>query len=214
VKLTDYIKLSEEQEVTLIGKKINRKTLFIAEMSGKPWNGSFDCSCNKLTSLVGAPSSVGGNFSCSRNKLTSLEGAPSSVGGGFLCSDNKLTSLVGAPSSVGGYFSCSSNNLTSLVGAPSSVGGGFLCSYNELTSLHDVHKIIKKMNRIIWAENNPITSCVLGVLLIEGCTKLEIDNKKVQHIVNKYLPNHRGFSAVIECQSELLDAGFDEYAKL
>ena len=55
---------------------------------------------------------------------------------------------------------------------------------------------------------------MLGVLLIEGCNRLFIDDKKIEDIVNKYLPNHRGFSAVIECQSELLDAGLDEFAKL
>ena len=90
----------------------------------------FDCSSNKLTSLVGAPSSVDGDFNCNNNKLTSLAGAPSSVGGGFSCYRNKLTSLVGAPSSVGGYFHCGSNNLTSLDGAPRSVGKDFWCMGN------------------------------------------------------------------------------------
>jgi len=168
MKLSD---LFEAKEVTLIGKEISGK-IFTAKMSGKPWNGDFSCSNNKLTSLVGAPSSVSGDFNCSRNKLTSL------------------------------------------VGAPSSIGGDFYCYNNKLPSLHDVHKIIKKISGKFYANNNPITSCVLGILLIEGCTKLEIDNKKVRDIVNKYLPNTRGFSAVIECQSELLDAGLDEYAKL
>ena len=171
MKLSEYLRLSEEQEVTLIGKKISGK-IFTAEMSGKPWKGNFVHFDSDLTSLAGAPSSVGGDFFCYNNNLTSLEGAPSSIGGDIYCNDNKLTSL------------------------------------------HDIHKIIKKMNGEFWVEGNPITSCVLGVLLIEGCIGLVIDNKKVQHIVNKYLPNTRGFSAVIECQSELLDASLDEYAKL
>ena len=33
---------------------------------------------------------VDGNFDCSRNKLTSLEGAPETVGGQFYCHDNPL----------------------------------------------------------------------------------------------------------------------------
>ena len=198
MNLTEYLKLSEEQETTLIGKKIHFNngedyTIFTVESSGRSWNNDFDCSMLELTTLRGGPSSVYGDFECDRNKLTSLENAPSLIGG---------------------YFSCSFNNLTSLEGAPRSVGGDFYCSDNGLTSLHDIHKIIKKINGDFWAQDNPITSCVLGVLLIEGCTKIEIDNKKVQNIINKYLPNHRGFSAVIECQSELLDAGYDEYAKL
>ena len=89
--------------------------------------GRFDCGFNKLTSLVGAPTSVGGGFYCNHNNLDSLVGVPTSVGRDFLCNDNKLTSLVGAPTSVGGDFYCSKNNLDSLVGAPTSVGGDFFC---------------------------------------------------------------------------------------
>ena len=192
MKLSDLL---EEREVMLIGKRISIASdniVFTVEMTGKPWKNDFNCCGYELTTLKGAPSSTG-YFNCSYNNLTSLEGAPSSVSGYFNCSDNKLTSLVGASSSV---------------------GGNFFCFNNKLTSLHDVHKIIKKMNGALWAENNPIASCVLGVLLIDGCTKLKIDNEHVQNIINKYLPNTRGFSAVIECQSELLDAGLDEYAKL
>ena len=132
----------------------------------------------------------------------------------FTCSNHGLTSLRGGPSLISGFFDGSKNKLKSLKGAPRSVGGSFACSYNKLTSLHDVHKFINKINGMIYAGGNPITSCVLGVLLIDGCRGLVIDNQKVEVIINKYLPNHRGFSAVIECQSELLDAGFNEYAKL
>ena len=95
----------------------------------------FDCSYNSLISLEGGPQSVGGDFYCSNNSLTSLEGAPQSVGGGFYCHSNSLTSLEGAPQSVGGYFDCSFNSLTSLEGAPQRVGGYFDCRQNRLTSL-------------------------------------------------------------------------------
>ena len=57
---------------------------------------------------------VNGNFNCGDNKLTSLEGAPKTVGSYFDCDYNKLTSLEGAPETVGGDFSCNSNNLESL----------------------------------------------------------------------------------------------------
>ena len=55
--------------------------------------GSFYCSNNQLTSLVGSPEEVGRNFFCWGNKLTSLVGAPKEVGGGFYCSNNQLTDL-------------------------------------------------------------------------------------------------------------------------
>ena len=134
--------------------------------------------------------------------------------GKFSCNSLELTTLRGGPSSVSGNFNCRNNQLTSLEGAPSSIGGLFAGEINKITSLHDIHKIINLMNGGIYLANNPITSCVLGVLLIKGCGYLQLDNFQVQQIINKYLPNHRGFSAVIDCQSELLDAGYDEYAKL
>lgn len=50
--------------------------------------GQFDCSANRLTSLKGAPKTVGKMFSCAENLLTSLEGAPREIGGMFYCSNN------------------------------------------------------------------------------------------------------------------------------
>ena len=97
--------------------------------------GDFYCSCNNLTSLQGAPKSVGGCFYCNNNNLTSLQGAPKSVEGYFDCTNNNLTSLQGAPQSIEGNFYCYNNNLTSLQGAPKSIEGDFSCYYNKLTSL-------------------------------------------------------------------------------
>ena len=97
--------------------------------------GSFNCSRLGLTSLKGAPQTVGGYFGCVGNQLTSLKGVPKEVGGEFDCRDNGLTSLRGAPQTVGNWFNCSNNQLTSLEGAPQEVGGWFDCSENQLTSL-------------------------------------------------------------------------------
>jgi hypothetical protein len=133
---------------SLVGMEINGKTL---PVEGK-WEGVFDCRHNQLTSLEGAPSSVGGDFYCFSNKLTSLEGAPSSVGGIFACSNNQLTSLEGAPSSVGGIFACSNN---------------------QLTSLKDIHRQIKKINGYFYCDENPIKSHVLGLLLIDGLKSID-----------------------------------------
>ena len=73
--------------------------------------GDFDISELGLTTLPALLKNlkIGGSFDCYNNKLTSLVGAPTSVGKSFLCSFNKLTSLVGAPVSVGGSFNCSNN---------------------------------------------------------------------------------------------------------
>ena len=151
------------------------------------------------------------DFSCSNNNLTSLEGAPSVVKGNFSCFNNNLTSLEGAPSAVKGDFYCSYNNLTSLEGAPSVVNNDFSCDNNKLTSLAGIHKIIKEIHGYATFDNNPIKSNVLGLMRIKGLTKVYLDNKQVMDILNKYLTGDRD---IIRCQSELLDAGLEEYAKL
>ena len=185
----------------------------LTSLEGAPSSvgGEFSCSRNNLTSLEGAPSSVSGNFYCYDNNLTSLKGAPSSVGGEFSCSRNNLTSLEGAPSSVGGDFHCSDNKLTSLEGAPSSVGGKFYCYDNKLTSLHNIHKQIKHVGRIADFIGNPITSHVLGLLMIDGLKEVNLDNKEVEKIIDRHLSGDRD---VFACQEELIEAGFEDFAQL
>ena len=135
----------------------------------------------------------GASFNCNMKGLTSLEGAPLEVGQDFTCNYNQLTSLKHAPKHVGWKFECIHDNL--------------------LTSLKDVHKHIKSTS-LLSARNNPIKSHVLGVLLIKDCVSFSIDNKEVQNIILKYLPNIRGHKAVAECQDELIEADLDEYAQL
>jgi hypothetical protein len=67
--------------------------------------------------------------------LTSLEGAPKSVGGFFVCSYNRLTSLEGCPQSVGGNFSCGHNSLTSLRFAPEQVEGEVFVLPNPIADI-------------------------------------------------------------------------------
>ena len=165
-----------------------RSILSVMGKQEDPYPDGFSC-YNKLTSLEGAPSAVKGNFNCAANNLTSLEGAPSVVNNDFSCDNNKLTSLEGAPSVVNNDFYCFSNNLTSLAG---------------------IHKIIKEIHGCANFESNPIKSSVLGLMRIKGLTRVFLDNKQVMYILNKYLAGDRD---IIKCQSELLDAGLEEYAK-
>ena len=164
----------------------------------------------KLARLPVKFGEVGGEFWCSRNQLTSLEGAPSQVGGDFWCSYNQLTSLEGDPSQVGGYFDCPGNKLTSLEGAPSQVGGDFDCSNNKLTSLVGIHKIIKSCNGIHLSKN-PIKEGGLGLLLIKDLEYIWADQPALE-IIRKYLG--KGKRGMIDCQTELIKAGYKEYAKL
>jgi hypothetical protein len=81
--------------------------------------GSIDLNVKGLTTLPDLSQVVvQGDFCCANNQLTSLAGAPTSVGGEFWCTHNQLTSLRGAPASVAKEFNCGYNQLTSLEGVP------------------------------------------------------------------------------------------------
>ena len=196
---------------------------------------NLECNNTTLTSLEGLPESVAGNFSCYKNpELTSLVGAPQTVHGGFSCGNNeKLTSLVGAPESVRycdfqnnpklpsllgspqiihTYFNCANNpNLESLEGAPKTVGSWFWCSNNpKLTSLARINFYIHEIKADADFAGCPIKSNILGLLKIRGLKFVTFDDKKLEAIMNKYLP--MGDST--DCIDDLLDAGYSkEYCK-
>ena len=140
----------------------------------------FVCGDNQLTSLEGAPKTVGGYFDCYDNQLTTLEGAPQTVGGDFDCHDNELTTLEGAPQTVSGYFDCHDNNLTTLEGAPQSVGKSFLCGGNQLTSLVGAPKTVYDD---FYCGNNPVSETTL-----ENIFALMRKGKPYQQALEEYWP--------------------------
>ncbi len=73
-------------------------------------------------------------FYCSENQLTSLDGAPHTVGGAFYCSYNKLTSLEFAPKKVHNYFDCRDNNIRSFEGLVN-ISGVFYCHGNPIFNI-------------------------------------------------------------------------------
>ena len=87
-----------------------------------------------------------------RSQLTTLEGAPQSVGGDFSCHNNQLTSLEGAPKSVGEDFDCINNKLTTFRGIPEyslNEDRGFYCEENpiyEIYKLFNTPKCIDLIN--------------------------------------------------------------------
>lgn len=112
-------------------------------------DGNFNCECNHLISLRGAPRETKGGFYCSLNNLTTLEYAPEKVGRDFDCYRNNLISLKGAPREVRGNFSCAYNHLTSLEGAPEKVGESFDCIFNSIKLTEDdVRKVSRVGGRI------------------------------------------------------------------
>ena len=88
-----------------------------------------------------------------------------------------------------------------------------ILSNNPLTSLKDIHKKVKRINGAVSVSNTDVKSHVLGLLMIEGITELFIEEDEVADIIHDYLGSHNNPERILECQEELIDAGFEEYAQ-
>jgi len=167
---------------------------------------TFSCQANKLKSLDGCPQTVGGWFECHNNELESLAGCPRKVEN-FYCYDNQLTSLIGGPTEVSSEYDCSKNFLTSLEGCPKIIPGGFLCNDNNLSSYNGLPDSVGFL-LCDWIENAPILSLL-------KYPSVNIDNNNViELILHKYVGQKPLRQAIIKCQRELIDNGFEGNAKL
>ena len=113
------------------------------------------------------------------NKLTSLRGAPQTVGGDFWCTGNQLINLIGAPHTVDGDFYCIQNQLTSLKGSPHTVGGDFGCGGDNLTNIDDMPKVIngfsELMAQVFGEENGVGARSAIGTNSLPGNIPVEIE---------------------------------------
>jgi hypothetical protein len=94
------------------------------------------------------------------------------------------------------------------------------CHKNKVT-LKNVHKkeYSKIIGPVLCLNGNAIKSPLLGLLYVIGLDRISLyglsgDLLNVFMIINKHLPNKMSHKRAFDCQSELLDAGFDEYAGL
>lgn len=189
----------------------------VAELSGisqsqDPFLGDFRIENTGIESLEGCPKEVTGTVWLRNNKkLTSLKGGPKIVGSDYIANNNNLTSLEGSPEKVNADFMVHYNNIKSLEGCPKYVKADFWAHHNSLTNLHNIHKQIKHIGGMANFGVNPIKSHILGLLLIDGLNYVNLENSKVQAIINGHLKHGRD---VFACQEELIENGFDEFAQL
>ncbi len=216
-------------------------TMGLKSLDGAPEivDGSFFCGDNKLKTLDHAPQRVSMQFDVSGNKLKNLKGAPNSVTS-FNASSNQLTSLEGCPQIIVHNFNVSNNkSLVSLKGAPPHIGNNFDASETGITSLEHVPRkfvmgifrgsriksligVHKYIDLCVGMDLSraPITEGGLGLLLVNGLTKLIVSDfldpyakfAGPAEIIKKYLG--KGKAGLLECQEELIDNGFEAYAKL
>ena len=153
---------------------------------------------------------VGGDFQCDKNQLTSIKGSPLIVDGGFKCSLNLLQNLIGGPERVGWSLNCSNNLIETINGFPKWVGENINSENNQLTSLQNIHKQILHIGGFLNLTKNPIKSHILGILLIKELKEVYANGRQFT-IINDHI---EGDKDVLECQEELISAGYKEFAKL
>jgi hydroxylamine reductase (hybrid-cluster protein) len=111
---------------------------------------------------------------------------------------------------VNGEYDCHSNQLTSFEGLPGVLGGGVNCSLNPLTSLKglDFNSKIEGLITITYSENLPLLRLCVSNYQVDTCN--EEVNSIINHCIKSY-PNLK--ERIIECQYELIRAGFKNNAK-
>ena len=172
-----------------------------------------------LTTLNGCPDAIDGNFDCGSNKkLTSLEAGPTAVSGDCRCRHCSLTSLKGVPKKVVNFVCRDNKNLKSLDFGLEMVDESYEADDCNLTSLRNIHKYTQQILGDFYCGDNPIKSHMLGLLLIKGLTYSACNSddnmyKPIQ-IINNYLKQPMSKQRMFDCQEELIQAGFKEYAQL
>lgn len=180
-------------------------------------SGNYFAQMSNITSLVGLPVKIGGNLFLNNNSISSLSGCPKTVQE-FNCGYNRVPlSLIGGPEIIKGSYSITNSKVSSIEGLPSKIKNLLNLYGNPITSLGGIHKILKSVEELLLS--NEIKSNMLGLLLIGNFSKgiryfsYEHDDAfdNVIKILNKHLKDTRD---ILECQEELISAGYKEYAKL
>ena len=177
---------------------------------------------------------VNGTFSANDSGLKTLKNFPDSVGWDLNISNNKIKSLEGFPKSVLKKIILSQNPITSLEHISKKCMVLSIKNCQNLKSLHNLHKQITQFYEpygaffagkiIVGTEEECfIRDSILGVFLIPGFKSFDsVYSFKVGgpakafgpfEIVNKHMKNKTDDS-IYECQEELINAGFEEYAKI
>jgi len=213
----------------------NNNELKTLEGAPKQVGYAFDCSHNHLQTLKGAPREVGFCFFCDFNELKTLEGGPIKVKNAYSCTNNELVSLNGSPRVIGEDFYCSWNKLTSLEGCPHTIRGSLCCEENKLLttleggprfvggnvlfngctnliSLQNIHLHFQKVGGMFYFNGAGHKTSILGLLLIQSLEGVIFDNEIVTNILNQYIETRN--RDLLACALELVEAGYDEQAKL
>ena len=123
-------------------------------------------------------------------------------------------SLIGSPKKVE-KFTIKTGTVNSFEGIPEEAEMMNLSQWNNLTSLKGINNHIKSCERMIIPIG--IKSNILGLLYIKDLEIVSPPFGKGEELINALIILHKhlkGDNDVLECQEELISAGYKEYAKL
>lgn len=134
-----------------------------------------------------------------QNVLRTFENFPKTI---FHAPDNALGDSIN--------FNFSQNGLTSLEHFPRDIDGTVDTSMLDQLSLSKAHKHIDRLTGG-WRISSHYVGPVLGVLLIKGLRAISLGSDKLElnKIINSYLQGD-----IMDCQEELIQLGYKDYAKL
>ena len=145
-----------------------------------------------------------------------------SVGGSLNVTwSTKLSSFDGFPMEILGELLLNNTQFRNFDGAPANISSTLRAEKCKLDTLSDIHRNIKSIGTstargAILIRENKIINGGLGLLLIKNLEDVLWDDEysfKVEEILNRYL-NSNDKAKIFKCQKELIDNGFEEYAKL
>lgn len=172
--------LKKESEVLAWLKKMNIKNYKITKIDEPNSPFCFSVSVNKPVNISNKSlkyfpiqfDEIIGTFDCSHNELTSLLGAPLKMNNSFDASHNKITSLEYCPILSFGSYDFSYNNIKSLKGLPKYIPESLYFSFNEISTLDYAPE---KVNQIASFSNNKITT-IKGLQIEVGATLALFNN--------------------------------------
>lgn len=143
---------------------VNMTTMGLSEIPIKfeYVKGNFNCSGNKIRSLLNSPREVDGDFNCSYNDLGSLLYSPDKIGGNFDCSNNHIQDLRYITYKIPGYLDISRNELISLEYFPM-IMGEFNCNVNPI---YPIWYCIKDKSKIeLFNKSNIINNLTINITI-------------------------------------------------
>jgi hypothetical protein len=196
LKGADNYKIHDDLSVDLIdlNRKFNLRTQSYAKLPVK--FNKVDCffmTPSGLVTLEGMPRIMNNDLVILASYISSLEGCTETVNGYMRIKDaNQIKNLKGGPKFVEGeYWPLNATKMTSFAGIAEEILGGFRFVINDPIPMLDLLRVKGLNSLTLTATYN------LGRLI-----------KIMDHFIKQPYGNKR----IIECQSALIDAGYEAFA--